>query len=502
MQQFDQAPVPADVPDRVTANETAISNLSTEKNLGSIASLSALESAISTLIGNMNNGDFRTVTMNNSVAFGLFTWTGAWHGTIQKTTSGRGVVELNHNAAVPSKSIVGQIKDANTFYWYDKLNAGSMPLLGTFTTLNDLYTFLDTLAAGLATGDVRMLRVTCGASGLSPYVNGINYGGYMYRTGSATYLHVMFYSNSTSDVVSCYRNANGWGSELLALNRKVSTIVDVDSSRIVSDANNAKEGGTWYFTYSTANSPGTSSGGYYTCFVIKRNANNVTQTAIDINQGNIFTRSFHDGTTWTDWKEYALKSDVAKYDPSSDTALSDCNSATETGRYKTVNNTSNTPVTGHFVLDVIRYNNAEISQVARLSYSTRVFVRGTGDNGSTWTTWQELALNSKLPNVPQIGKVLRYDAISKSETSSISIPDLSKYSVFAATINSEYSNGPALGVRSSSGVIRFMGTSITGTGWVSTYAIMNVSGDSFTNWNASSVWGTQAIGIINLIGIC
>ena len=91
-----------------------------------------------------------------------------------------------------------------------------------------------------------------------------------------------------------------------------------------------------------------------------------------------------------------LNSLNSKIDPFSADAITDCNTAIKTGRYKTINSTANTPFTGHFVLDVIEYNTTEISQVARLSYSTRVFVRGSADGGATWSSWQELALKSDI----------------------------------------------------------------------------------------------------------
>ena len=91
-----------------------------------------------------------------------------------------------------------------------------------------------------------------------------------------------------------------------------------------------------------------------------------------------------------------LNSLNSRIDPYSADAITDCNTAIKTGRYKTINSTANTPFTGHFVLDVIEYNTTEISQVARLSYSTRVFVRGSADGGSTWSNWQELALKSDI----------------------------------------------------------------------------------------------------------
>jgi len=85
------------------------------------------------------------------------------------------------------------------------------------------------------------------------------------------------------------------------LDSTITKITNVIDARIASNANNANEGGTWYFNPQTTNKP--TSSGYYICFVLVRNANNFSQLAIEINSGRTFTRAFHDGTTWTSWSE-------------------------------------------------------------------------------------------------------------------------------------------------------------------------------------------------------
>lgn len=87
----------------------------------------------------------------------------------------------------------------------------------------------------------------------------------------------------------------------------------------------------------------------------------------------------------------ALTSDIAtlnsKIEPQQ---TSDCNSATETGRYLTINTTTNAPASGHFVLDVIKYSNSEIVQFAQETFGYGRFVRQYYQG--TWSAWQGLAL--------------------------------------------------------------------------------------------------------------
>lgn len=86
----------------------------------------------------------------------------------------------------------------------------------------------------------------------------------------------------------------------------------------------------------------------------------------------------------------------SKFDPNSTDAIANCNTLLTTGRYKAINSTLNTPFAEHFIIDVIAYNSSEITQVARLTSSSRVFARGTNNGGSTWSSWEEFALNRKL----------------------------------------------------------------------------------------------------------
>lgn len=76
----------------------------------------------------------------------------------------------------------------------------------------------------------------------------------------------------------------------------------------------------------------------------------------------------------------------------------DCNNATETGRYYTSLSTANAPSATHWVIDVIKYNDNEISQIARNVYTSNVVCTRAKLNG-TWSTWEELALNSNLADV-------------------------------------------------------------------------------------------------------
>lgn len=103
------------------------------------------------------------------------------------------------------------------------------------------------------------------------------------------------------------RDGTTWMSwQELALNSDLTKVTNVVDERIASNANNVKEGGTWYLIPSSTNKP--TSEGYFIVYVLVRNANNVSQIAIDMNDGRMFVRTFHDGTTWTSWEQLALNS--------------------------------------------------------------------------------------------------------------------------------------------------------------------------------------------------
>lgn len=68
-------------------------------------------------------------------------------------------------------------------------------------------------------------------------------------------------------------------------------------------------------------------------------------------------------------------------------AVSDVNNITQTGVYKTVNSTANTPVTGyHYVIYHAVYTDTEAYQMA-ISATLRLYVRTM--QSSTWGAWQE-----------------------------------------------------------------------------------------------------------------
>lgn len=110
---------------------------------------------------------------------------------------------------------------------------------------------------------------------------------------------------------------------------------------------------------------------------------------------------------------------------------------------------------------------------------------------------QIVTLNSKMPNVPQIGKLLRNDAISTSDTS-IAIADLSKYNVFQAYLASSFQGGPCIGMRISATAIIFFGASLASGGSLTyTLAQMKTNGDSFAGWDTAGTYGTKWGGNVN-----
>jgi hypothetical protein len=68
-------------------------------------------------------------------------------------------------------------------------------------------------------------------------------------------------------------------------------------------------------------------------------------------------------------------------------AVSDANNITQTGVYKAINATANTPVTGgHYVIYHATYTDSEAYQMA-ISATLRLYIRTM--QGSTWSAWQE-----------------------------------------------------------------------------------------------------------------
>ena len=115
-------------------------------------------------------------------------------------------------------------------------------------------------------------------------------------------------------------------------------------------------------------------------------------------------------------------------------------------------------------------------------------------------------LSDKIPNIPYFGKMLREDGINKDISSSINVSDLSKYTVFAADLVSNWAGGAMFGLRLNATTIRFFGTSLA-SGGVLTHSIliMKVSGDNITGWESGTYetkWGDSVSGIRNLRGIC
>ena len=109
-------------------------------------------------------------------------------------------------------------------------------------------------------------------------------------------------------------------------------------------------------------------------------------------------------------------------------------------------------------------------------------------------------LIGKLPNVPQVGKLLKSEAISTSDTS-VAITDLSRYNIFQAYIESSFQGGPCIGVRTSASSIVFFGATLASGGSLAyTLAQMKTSGDNFTGWETTGTYGTKWGGNVNGIG--
>lgn len=78
---------------------------------------------------------------------------------------------------------------------------------------------------------------------------------------------------------------------------------------VIADLNDAKVGGCYRTNLNTQNRP---FNGWFTVFVMQLTyTKDISQIAFEINTNRIFTRAFHDGTTWTAWQELVSKSDIA-----------------------------------------------------------------------------------------------------------------------------------------------------------------------------------------------
>lgn len=89
-----------------------------------------------------------------------------------------------------------------------------------------------------------------------------------------------------------------------------------------------------------------------------------------------------------------LNSKLDQYDPSTQEPITNCNTTIETGNYHVYSTTANIPASDTRVLEVLKRSTTVIFQNGYAT-SGKIYTRCTTDGGTTWTTWEELALNSK-----------------------------------------------------------------------------------------------------------
>lgn len=118
--------------------------------------------------------------------------------------------------------------------------------------------------------------------------------------------------------------------------------------------------------------------------------------------------------------------------------------------------------------------------------------------------WQDAWRTTTWYSKIEAGKLLYSGSIAKDATN-VSIPNMSKYNLFATVINSNFSGGVAIGIRISATNIRFFGDSLkSGGAMVQSHVSMTVSGDTMTEFESGtygSKWGDNTTGIWNLYGI-
>lgn len=98
------------------------------------------------------------------------------------------------------------------------------------------------------------------------------------------------------------------------------------------DANLCNTPGLWYVNPSASNKPTVNA--YYLIFVLYQSENNFSQTAINIDTGETYTRTFHDGSTWSDWRKNITDADYFTSEISATTdATGDINLSIPTSQY-------------------------------------------------------------------------------------------------------------------------------------------------------------------------
>ena len=89
--------------------------------------------------------------------------------------------------------------------------------------------------------------------------------------------------------------------EITALNSDLPIVpFTAASKQAITDFNDCKTGGVYKATTNASNKP---ANGYYVFFVLPYSSSDVAQLAIEINTGNTWARSWHDGATWSSWKQ-------------------------------------------------------------------------------------------------------------------------------------------------------------------------------------------------------
>jgi len=98
-------------------------------------------------------------------------------------------------------------------------------------------------------------------------------------------------------------NSNCIDKEADAINSLNTAIGNLTNAQSVNDTNTAISTGLYKTNSSASNTPYS---GYWAILVNAYGQSDTSQIAVNINTSDIYVRTYHDGTTWTSWNQFAI----------------------------------------------------------------------------------------------------------------------------------------------------------------------------------------------------
>lgn len=164
------------------------------------------------------------------------------------------------------------------------------------------------------------------------------------------------------------------------------------------DLNNIKKSGFYRLKGVTSNIPTGCSWGVMA--VCGDGSNTLSQMATNHLGTNTYMRTYHDGTTWSEWKQIATTDSVLNINQLNSAGL-DCNALIKAGRYQMQGQLFNSPPWigtsyGHFYVEVFWHMDIWVRQVAYEANSNRVYTRLCHDG--IWDPWERIATMTSDPS--------------------------------------------------------------------------------------------------------